>query len=263
MGKCLEKGIYFILDYHTEAGWEDFRGTTDTTKIRDGKNEILIGTKFMVDVAKNYGKYPNALFEPFNEPKDDATAEKLWNGYFKPVIGKIRKYAPDNIIILGSPGWSASPDSVCALVISDAILGQNIAVTLHFYAASHSPSASDNFRNAEKAISWGCAVFATEWGACDAVGDGVLDENAAYQWHTFLDENSISSAAWSVSTKDESCSMLQPSLEPVNLPQTGMYSVANVLEKVRVFSNGQSAILTPAGDIYKKIINNHSMYKAR
>lgn len=49
---------------------------------------------------------------------------------------------------------------------------KNIAYTLHFYAGSHRQFLREK---ATKAMRKGLALFVTEWGTCDASGNGVLD----------------------------------------------------------------------------------------
>ena len=98
--------------------------------------------------------------------------------------------------------WSQDVDIAAA----DPITGyNNIAYTLHFYAATHKQSLRDK---ASLALSRGAALFATEWGTCPASGDGALDLGESQTWLSFLDQNKISWCSWALSDKLESASAL-------------------------------------------------------
>merc|ERR1711974_259938 len=60
------------------------------------------------------------------------------------------------------------------------------------------------------AMGSGCAIFASEWGTCDASGDGSLDLGETQAWLNFFKEHHISDANWAVSDKTEACSALRP-----------------------------------------------------
>jgi endoglucanase len=141
------------------------------------------------------------LFEPYNEPLDVA-----WSAVIKPyheeIVTEIRKHS-QNIIVLGTRNWCQEVDEAA----SDPVDGENLAYCLHFYASTHKGS----YRNkAQGALDKGKAVFASEWGTCEADGNGALDLSSVATWHDWMDQNSISSANWAVSDKDESCSALIP-----------------------------------------------------
>merc|ERR1712051_722860 len=54
------------------------------------------------------------------------------------------------------------------------------------------------------------ALVVTEWGTCDASGDGSLDLESSRQWIAFLDEHKISHANWALSDKPEAASAFRP-----------------------------------------------------
>merc|ERR1712187_751689 len=100
-------------------------------------------------------------------------------------------------------GWCQQVEAAAA----DPVDGENLAYCLHFYASTHKQSLRDN---AQAALNSGQAVFASEWGVCQADGNGTLNFGEAAAWHDWLDQNSISSANWAVSDKQEACSALIP-----------------------------------------------------
>ncbi len=95
--------------------------------------------------------------------------------YAVQVIAEIRKYDPDNLIVVGSPHWDQDVDVAAASPITGF---KNIAYSFHFYASD--PNHQDGLRaKADKAIKMGLPILVTEWGVGEASGNGVfdLDEN--------------------------------------------------------------------------------------
>lgn len=54
---------------------------------------------FFGEMAKRYGEHPHVLYEIFNEPEKDETWPQ-GKAYAKAVIGTIRQYDPDNLMIV-------------------------------------------------------------------------------------------------------------------------------------------------------------------
>jgi endoglucanase len=114
---------------------------------------------------------------------------------------------PDNIVIVGTRNWS----QMVAEAAANPIKRNNVAYTLHFYAGTHKQWLRDDAR---KALGKGAALFVTEYGTVDATGDGPVNETETRKWWAFLDQNSISHLAWSVSDIRESSSALLPGASP-------------------------------------------------
>jgi endoglucanase len=182
---AIAAGIYVVIDWHDHNA-EQHAGQAKG---------------FFSEMARKYGSYPNVLFELFNEP-----VHQSWSGSIKPyheqVIPVIRQHTK-NIIILGTRQWSQEVDEAAR----DRVNGENLAYTIHFYANTH----RQGLRNkVSAALSSGVAVFATEWGTCDASGDGTLDLGETQAWLNFFAQHHISDANWAVSDKSEACSALRP-----------------------------------------------------
>jgi len=183
---CIDLGIYVIIDWHLES---------PDAHIDQAK-------PFFSEMAQKYGHYPNVLFETWNEPKyvDWGTIKS----YHEQVVGTIRQYS-NNICILGNPTWSSEPDTAAR----DPVSGENLAYTVHFYAASNqSPG------RIQGALDAGHAVWATEWGTCESSGNGRVDTNSAGQWMAYFEQHGISSSNWAVSDKAEACSALRGGASP-------------------------------------------------
>ena len=181
---AIKEGVYVIIDWHSHE-----------LKTKDA-------VKFFGKMAKKYGKYPNVIYEIYNEPVED-TWESL-KEYSKAVIDEIRLYDPDNIILVGCPHW----DQDIHLVAESPLEGYtNLMYTVHFYAGTHKQYLRDRV---DAAMQRGIPVFISECASMDASGDGKLDKDSWNEWVEFMEAKKISGVCWSVSDKNESCSMLLP-----------------------------------------------------
>ena len=181
---AIKRGIYVIIDFHSH-------------KIHTEEAKT-----FFTLMAKKYGNNPNVIYEIFNEP-DYYTWPEV-KAYSEELIKKIRAIDPDNIILVGSPHW----DQDIHLVAEDPIKGQsNLMYTMHFYAGTHKQWLRDR---TDGAMAKGIPIFVSECAGMEATGDGPVDE---VEWKAFLDwmeARKISWIVWSVSDKNETCSMLLP-----------------------------------------------------
>lgn len=180
---AIDNDIYVIIDWHSH--------TIELEKAKE----------FFTEMAKKYGKNPHIIYEIFNEPVKDSWADV--KNYSIEVIKAIREIDPDNIILVGSPHW----DQDIHLVADDPITGfENIMYTVHFYAASHGKMLRDR---SDYAIKKGIPIFISESAAMEASGNGALNLEAWQIWIGWCKENDISLISWSISDKNESCSMLK------------------------------------------------------
>ncbi|CAE7568408.1 bglC [Symbiodinium natans] len=179
-------GIYVIVD------WHDHHAIRNAAKAKT----------FFREIAKTYGHLPNVLFETFNEPTWQSWSQAV-KPYHQNILKVIREYS-DNIVICGTPTWSQDVDVASHHRIQGV---KNIVYTLHFYAGTHTQYLRDK---ALKALDSGVALFVSEWGTCEANGNGHLDLEEAQKWEDFMAEYNISDANWAVNDKKESCSALEP-----------------------------------------------------
>lgn len=174
--------IYVIIDFHCHVADQY------STQAKE----------FFGYMAQKYGKYDNVIFEVYNEPL--AISWGTIKNYAVGVISEIRKYS-DNLIIVGTPNWSQDVDAV----VSDRISDGNVAYTLHFYAGDHG---SWLMSKARTALNSNLALFVTEWGTVNANGDGGVATSSSNDWMTFMDQNKLSWANWSLNDKSEGASAL-------------------------------------------------------
>lgn len=181
---AVEAGVYVIIDFHSHP------------------NNLALAKEFFATVSAKYKNLPNVIYEIWNEPLEIEWSE--CKAYAEEVIPVIRKNAPRSIILVGTPRWDQEVDKAAA----DPLQGQtNIMYTLHFYAATHKQYLRDI---AEKALADGLPLFISECAAMEASGDGVIAPSEWNEWIQLADRHKISWAAWSVSDKVETCSMLYP-----------------------------------------------------
>jgi endoglucanase len=184
--RAIARGIYVILDWHDHHAQDHQTAAID----------------FFTRMAKKYGESPAVIFEIYNEPM--GVGWPVVKAYAEAVIAAIRGTGAKNLIIVGTPNWSQDVD----VAAQSPITGQaDVAYTLHFYAATH----KQWLRNkAEQALAAGIPLFVTEWGTCEASGNGTLDRVETQTWLDFMKENHLSWANWALNDKAESCSALVP-----------------------------------------------------
>jgi endoglucanase len=184
--QAIARGVYVIID------WHDHHAQDHAAQART----------FFEQMAREYGKEPSVIFEVYNEPMD--VEWPVVKAYAEDLIAVIRAAGSDNLIIVGTPTWSQDVDVAAAdRITSD----DNIAYTLHFYADTH----KQPLRNkAIAALNAGIALFVTEWGTCSADGNGAINEPETRAWLSFLQDNAIGWANWSLHDKAEACSAIAP-----------------------------------------------------
>lgn len=167
------------------------------------KEEALQFFREMTGQLKNE---KHVLYEICNEPNSGCSWEDI-KTYANEVIPVIRENAPDAVILVGTPTWSQEIDKPQ----NDPITGyDNIMYTLHFYAATHKEDLRNKMVNAVEA---GTPVFVSEYGLCDASGNGGNDLGQAQSWIDTMDSLGISYATWSLCNKAETAALIASSCQ--------------------------------------------------
>ena len=182
--RAIKDGVYVIIDWHAHDMY-----TTEAAE-------------FFSKMSAKYGKYPNVIYELFNEPVEDSWP--ALKEYATTVIKAIRANDPDNIILMGCPHWDQDIDKVAASPLEGV---SNVMYTVHFYAATHKQYLRDRM---QKAVEGGLPVFVSECAGMEASGDGPLNEEEYNKWIDLMERLKISWVNWSLSDKNETCSMLLP-----------------------------------------------------
>lgn len=201
--KLIKKGVrlakkhkmYVIVDWHILSD-------------RNPNSHKKEAKAFFREMSREFKGYNNVIYEICNEP-NNGTSWKEIKSYAKSVISTIRENDKKAVIVVGTPTWSQDVDQAAA----DPIKGENLMYALHFYAATHK---ADLRNKMTAAINKGLPVFVTEYGICDASGNGAIDKREADRWIQTMDEYGVSYIAWNLSNKQESSSIIKSSCPKVS-----------------------------------------------
>ena len=191
--QAIKNGIYVLID------WHDHHSNLHITQSK----------AFFAMMAKKYAGVPNVIYEIWNEPT--VIGWDTVKDYAVQIIPEIRKYAPDNLIIVGSPHWDQDVDIAAANPITGF---NNIAYSFHFYASdsNHQQRLRDK---ADLAIKKGLPLMVTEWGVGESDGNCKFDKKKVKAWMKWLTDNKLSWANWNITDKNETTALLMPGA-PVN-----------------------------------------------
>lgn len=186
-----ELGLYVLIDWHI------LLDNNPNANIDEAKT-------FWQEMSAQYKDHSNVIYEICNEPNG---AEVTWmevKKYAQEIIPIIRANDKQAVILVGTPTWSQDVDEAA----KDPITGEdNLMYVLHFYAATHRQNLRDK---AIEALGKGLPIFISEFGICDASGNGVIDYEEADMWMNFAKEYAISYICWNISNKDESSAYFKP-----------------------------------------------------
>jgi endoglucanase len=109
------RGLYAIVDWH---------------EIGDAAPADQETRQFWAQAAPAFARYPNVLYEVFNESEDlSDTSWARWKANAQPWVDQIRRDAPDNIILIGAPFWTQEVRGA----VEDPFAGDNLAYVGHIY----------------------------------------------------------------------------------------------------------------------------------
>ena len=185
-----ELGMYVIVDWHILSDCDP----------NQNKDEAIA---FFREMAEAFADNDNVLYEICNEPNGGTSWDSI-KSYAEEVIPVIRAQKPDAVILVGTPTWSQEIDKAAASPLDDS----NVMYTLHFYAGTH----KDDLRNRlETCVQNNLPVFVSEFGMCDASGNGANDFVSTTKWLDLLNKYQISFCCWNLANKDESSSVFKAS----------------------------------------------------
>ncbi len=182
-----QNDMYVVIDWHILSDGNPLWHTDEAVAFFD-------------EMSAKYAGYDNVIYEICNEPNGGTSWGDIVN-YANQVIPVIRSHT-DAIVLVGTPTWSQDVDQV----ISNPLFFDNVMYTCHFYAATH----TDWLRNrVQSVLDAGIPIFVSEFGICDASGNGGIDYGQSQQWMDFIRQNHLSYAMWSLSNKAETASIIQ------------------------------------------------------
>lgn len=183
-------GMYVIIDWHVLQEQDP----------NVYKEQAL---DFFEEMSETYADHTNVLYEICNEPNGYATWENV-KSYAEEVIPVIRENDPDAVIIVGTPTWSQDIDKAQA----DPLDFDNVLYAMHFYAGTHKDVL---WNRLDSCVKNGLPVFISEFGMCDASGNGANDFDSAKSWFDVIERYNISFCCWNLANKDESSSVFKAS----------------------------------------------------
>ena len=183
-----ELGMYVIVDWHILSDCDP----------NQNKDEAIA---FFREMSEAFADNDNVLYEICNEPNSGTSWDSI-KSYAEEVIPVIREQKPDAVILVGTPTWSQEIDKAA----SSPLTFDNVMYTLHFYAGTH----KDDLRNRlETCAQNNLPVFVSEFGMCDASGNGANDFDSTTKWLDLLNKYQISFCCWNLANKDESSSVFK------------------------------------------------------
>ena len=194
-------GMYVLIDWHVH---DAYGGTANPNTWKSS------AISFFDKYASKYRSYGNVLYEICNEPVNtewyNGSGNDLYS-YANQILPVIRKYT-QAVVIVGTNTWSQEPDEVAAHKLSYS----NTMYTVHFYSATHIGGDGNwVYDNVKSALNSGVPVFCSEFGICDASGNGSYNTDSANKWMALFDQYSISFFCWHLSNKGESSAYLKTS----------------------------------------------------
>lgn len=183
-----QAGLYVIVDWHTLS---DNNPLMHKDEAKD----------FFAQMSGEFAGQDNVLYEICNEPNNGTSWSDV-KAYANEIIPVIRANDSDAVIIVGTPTWCQDVE----IAADDPLTGyDNIMYSLHFYAATH----KDDLRNKmTNALNKGLPIIVSEFGICDASGNGAIDEESANAWLNLINTNNISYVCWNLSNKQESSALI-------------------------------------------------------
>lgn len=184
-------GLYVLIDWHILLDNDP----------NENSNEAKI---FWQEMSAKYKDHTNVIYEICNEPNGTEVTWARVKKYAQEIIPIIRANDKQAVILVGTPTWSQDVDEAAKDPITE---DDNLMYVLHFYAATHRQNLRDK---AVEALGKGLPIFMSEFGICDASGNGIIDYEEADRWMDFAREHNISYICWNISNKDESSAYFTP-----------------------------------------------------
>ncbi len=181
-------GMYVIVDWHV-------------LNEKDPNIYKSDAIEFFEEISSEYKDYNNIIYEICNEPNNIVTWDDI-KSYANDVIPVIRSNDANSVILVGTPCWSQEIDKA----MNSPIDYENIMYSLHFYADTHRNDLRERLVDCKKKE---LPVFISEFGMCDASGDGNNNFMETNKWLDLISKYNISYMCWNLSNKDETCAVIK------------------------------------------------------
>lgn len=183
-----ELGLYIIVDWHV------LKEESPLVYLDDAKG-------FFDLISRKYGGRGDIFYELCNEPNGRAEWSDI-KSFAEQLIPIIRTNDPGSVIIVGTPTWSQD----LYFALDDPLRYENIMYSLHFYAATHTEWLRDR---TEECLKAGLPVFISEFGVCNSLGFGEIDEHQTAEWFALIEKYGLSHLCWSLSSNNDTSSVIR------------------------------------------------------
>ncbi|MBI2521720.1 MAG: cellulase family glycosylhydrolase [Bdellovibrio sp.] len=170
--------IYTIIDLHYVEDWS-------------GKFPKVAA--FWNLVAPQFKDNPYVIYEIYNEPIYPDDWNKWKSEIAQPAVDLVRGHAPENLIIVGGPLWSAH----MAGALANPIVGKNIVYTAHIYSNQWPTHIAKNFGQAIEELPF----FVTEWGFETGGTEGGNRTGYGIPFAQWMADHQFSWTAWCFDTR--------------------------------------------------------------
>ena len=200
--RAIARGLYVVIDWHVETPGDPYYN-------------LARARTFFTHMTQRYGALPNVLYEVCSTP-NNVTWARI-RDYAIQINSTIRQYDADNIILVGSRGFSSlgladgmSPTAGPDEISNNPVPGTNIAYVFQFFAASHLSVHRSTLSYAADRI----PMFVTEWGTQTFSGDGTNNFDSSQQWVDLMRAQKISWTNWNWSDSPFSSGAFVPGTCP-------------------------------------------------
>ena len=133
------------------------------------------------------------IYEIYNEPIYPDDWNKWKSEIAQPAVDLVRGHAPDNLIIVGGPLWSAH----MAGAIDNPIVGKNIVYTAHIYSNQWPSQITKNFGRSIEELPF----FVTEWGFESGGTEGGNKSGYGAPFAQWMADHQFSWTVWCFDTR--------------------------------------------------------------
>lgn len=124
---CRKHGLNIILDLHKTMGFSFDKGEQESGFFESEHFQDIF-VDLWVGIAKRFGNRDDVAFELLNEITEHRFAE-IWNRIAARTVSEIRKYAPENFILIGG----IYQNSIFGLTLLDKPCDDHIVFNFHYY----------------------------------------------------------------------------------------------------------------------------------
>ncbi len=125
---CEKRGMNIVLDLHKTMGYSFDKGENETGFFENERYQDIF-LNLWSNIARHYRSHADTVaFELLNEITDRKYAEP-WNRTAARAVKEIRKYAPDNYIVIGG----IYNNSIYGLTLLDKPADSRIVYSFHYY----------------------------------------------------------------------------------------------------------------------------------